>query len=53
MHGDVPAAVRPFERRDRGLALKENFGEQIDNALGGLFVADRKAGAVGGGDGSH
>ena len=49
MHGDVPASVRPLERGDRGLALEEDFGQHIDDALGGVFVADGKAGAVGGG----
>ena len=32
MHGDVPAAVRPLERGDRGLAFKKNFGQHIDDA---------------------
>ena len=53
MHRDVPSAVRPFERRDRGLALKKNFGQDIDDALGGMLVADRKADAVRSSDGSH
>ena len=53
MHGDVPAPVRSFERGDRGLAFEEAFGQQIDHALGGVFVADRKAGAVGGGGEGH
>ena len=47
MHGDVPAPVRPLERSDRRLALEEDFGEHVDNALGRVLVADRKAGAVG------
>jgi hypothetical protein len=53
MHGGVPAAVRPLERGDRGLAFEKHLGQDIDDALGGLFVADREAGSVGGGDGSH
>ena len=42
MHGDVPASVRPLERGERGLALEEDFGQEIDDALCGLFVADRQ-----------
>ena len=49
MQGDIPAPVRPLECRDRGLALEENLGEDVDHAFGGLFVANGKAGAVGGG----
>ena len=49
MHGDVPASVRPLERGERGLVLEEDLGQHIDDALGGAFVADGKAGAVGGG----
>ena len=50
MQGDVPAPSRPLERRDRGLALEKALGQHIDDAPGGLFVADGKAGAVGGGE---
>ena len=53
MHGDVPAPVRPFERGDGGLALEKDFGKHVDDVPGGVFVADREAGAVGGGSGSH
>ena len=53
MHGDVPAAVRPLERGDRGLAFKKNFGQGIDDAFGCLLVTDGKADAVRRGDGSH
>ena len=49
MHGDVPAPVGTLERGDRGLALEEALGQEIDHAPGGLFVADREGGAVGGG----
>ena len=42
MHGDVPAAIGPFERGDRGLALEKALGQQIDHPLGGLLIADRK-----------
>ena len=49
MHGDVPAPVRPLERRDRGLALEENLGEDVDHAFGRMFIANGKAGAMGGG----
>ena len=48
MHRDVPAAIRPFERSDRGLAFKKNFGqEHRRRAVAAVFVADRKTGAVG------
>ncbi len=53
MHGDVPAPVRPLERGDGGLALEKDFGQDVDDAFGGVFVADREAGAVGGRSGSH
>ena len=53
MHRDVPSAIRPFERGDRGLAFKENFGQCIDDAFGGVLVTDGEAGAVRRGDGSH
>ena len=53
MHRDVPSAIRPFERGDRGLALKKNFGQDIDDAFGGVLVTDGKADAVRRGDGSH
>ena len=49
MHGDVPAPAGPLERGDRGLALEKALGQEIDHALGGMFVADGEAGAVGGG----
>ena len=48
MHGDVPAPVRPLERRHRRLALEEDLGQHIDHALGGVLVANGKTGAVGG-----
>src|SRR5258706_9503589 len=55
MHRDVPAPAGPLGRGNRGLALEKTFGEEIDDALCGLFVADRKGGAVGawGEGGSH
>ena len=53
MHRDVPSAVRPLERGDRGLALEKNFGQDIDDTFGGVLVTDCKAGAVRRGDGSH
>ena len=48
MHDDVPASGGTFKRRYRRLALEKAFGQEIDDALGGLFAADRKAGTVGG-----
>ena len=42
MHRDIPAPVRPLERRHRRLALEKDLGQQIDHALGGMLVADRK-----------
>jgi len=54
MHRDVPAPVRPLERGDRGLVIKKNFGQDVDDTFGSGFVPDRKAGAMGGrGGGSH
>ena len=53
MHGDVPAPVRPLERGERGLVLEEDFGERVDDALGRAFIANGKAGAVGGGGEGH
>ena len=47
MHGDVPAPGRALERGDRGFALKKAFGQQIGDAPGGSFIADRERGAVG------
>src|ERR1700739_996800 len=44
-----PPAVRPLERGDCRLSLEEDLGQHIDHAPGGVFVADRKADAVGGG----
>ena len=35
MHRDVPSAIRPLERGDRGLDSKKNFGQCIDDAFGG------------------
>ncbi len=49
MHGDVPAPAGAFERGDRGLALEKALGQEVDDALGDDFVADGKAGAMGGG----
>ena len=40
MHVDAPAPAGSLERGDRGLALEKAFGEEIDHAPGGLFVAD-------------
>ncbi len=47
MRGDVPAPGRAGESRDGGFALGEASGQQIRDAPGGLFVADRERGAVG------
>ena len=33
MHRDVPDAVRPLERGDRGLALEKALGQEIDEAF--------------------
>ena len=33
MHRDVPSAIRPFERGDRGLAFKKNFSQDIDHTF--------------------
>ena len=49
MHGDIPAPVGPLERRDGGLAVEKDFGKHIDNEFGGVLVANREAGAMGGG----
>ena len=53
MHRDVPSAIRPFECGDRGLALKKNFGQDIDDTFGGVLVTDGKTDAVRRDDGSH
>ena len=47
MHGDVPAPGRARESRDGGFVLSEAFGQQIRDAPGGSFIADRERGAVG------
>ena len=53
MHRDVPASVGPLERCDRGLALEENLGQDVDDVLRGVFVCQREARAVGGGCEGH
>ena len=53
MHGDVPEPVRPLEAGDRGLVLEKHFGKHIDDEFGGVFVADRETGTVGGGGRGH
>src|SRR6185437_11453969 len=46
MHAHVPASVRPLVRRDRGLALAEDLGQDVDHAPRRMFIADRNMGAV-------
>ena len=53
MQCDVPTPVRPLVPGDSGLALKKDFGKHIDDQFGGMFVANREAGTVGGGGGGH
>jgi len=49
MHGDIPASAGRLERGDRGLALEETLGQEVDHALGDNLVANGKARAIGGG----
>ena len=53
MHRDIPSAIRPFERGDRGLTLKKNFGQGVDDTFGCVLVADGKADTICRGNGSH
>ena len=53
MRRDVPLAVRPFERGNRGLALEKNFGQGVDDGSRCLLVTDGKADAIRGGRGYH
>ncbi|HMM93036.1 hypothetical protein [Bradyrhizobium sp.] len=53
MHGDIPSAIRPLERSDRGLSFKENFSQGIDDALGYMLIADSELDTVCGGGGVH
>jgi hypothetical protein len=53
MHGNVPSPARTFKGGDCCLALEKAFGEEIDDAPGGLLAADGEAGAMRGGGGGH
>src|SRR5450631_404480 len=53
MQRDVPAAVGPFERDDRRIAVDKQVGELIDGGLGPLFVGNGETRAVSGGGEIH
>jgi hypothetical protein len=48
MQRNAPAPVRPLEGGDRGVALEDDFGQDIDGLFGRLFVCEGKARTVGG-----